>query len=71
MVETGPLIALPIERDALERQLGAAMMEKIKLVGYTNAHKILVRFWDNSAMEFEIDEWLSDLCIARLALECP
>lgn len=63
------LIAQPIERDVLASKLPEALMRKIKLVGYTSSHRILVRLHSGTTVEFALDEWLTEACLARIAWE--
>ena len=65
------LIGVLIERDLLATKLPEALLRKIKIVGYTHSHRILVRFHNNTQITFTLDEWLSDICIARIGLEAP
>ena len=69
-LETGwKLIAQPIERDVLATKLPEPVMREIKLVGYTDTHHIMVRLRNGRTVEFTLDEWLTELCLARIAWE--
>jgi hypothetical protein len=69
LINDWKMITVPIERDVLASKLPENLMHKIKIVGYTNNHQILVRLHNGVALEFDLDAWMTDECLATIAWE--
>ena len=65
-----PMIYLRLEHENVMKKVPWLNSGTFDIL-YREDHKIVVRFENNRELVFSINDWLTPMCVARIALEAP